>query len=165
MSGGREDRRKSARKRCRVRVRFWNDEIEGTAFTCDISSGGMYLETNTKFERGTRLHFELKLETGVFFVEGAIARVIKVPRTVRPVMKPGVGVRFVDPTEAIRKVSNEPPPHDGLELDLSELTQLATVYVRDIKRGQITGQIRPRQLKSWLLRRVGIRRLRQYRSA
>ena len=135
MSGGREDRRKSTRRRHRVRVRFWNDEIEGTGFTGDISNSGMYIETDAKLDKGTRLHFELKLETGAFFAEGVVARTFKVPRTVRPVMKPGVGVRFMDPTEAIRKVSNETPPHDGLELDLTDLAKLATVYVRDIKRG------------------------------
>lgn len=135
MSISREDRRKNARRRCRLRVRFWNDELEGSGFTCDISRGGMYVETDVKLEKGTRLHFELKLETGSFFAEGVVARKISVPRSVRPVMKAGVGVRFMDLTEAIRKVSSDPEPYDGLELDLTDLAELVTVYVRDIKRG------------------------------
>jgi Tfp pilus assembly protein PilZ len=155
MSSGREDRRKTARRRCRVRVRFWNDELEGSGFTCDISSSGMYIETDMKLEQGTRLHFELKLETGAFFAEGVIARTIKVHRTVRPVMKPGVGVRFMDLTEAIRKVSNETPPHDGLELDLSDIAKLATVYVRDIKRGGLFVTVeKPPEVESTVTIRV-----------
>lgn len=134
MSGGRKDRRGSARRRCRVRVRFWNDELEGSGFTCDISNRGMFIETPVKLAKGTRLHFELKLETGEFLIEGVVARVLKAHRSAQPVIKPGVGVRFLDLTEAIRKVGQELPP-DTLELDLRDLAQLATVYVRDIKRG------------------------------
>jgi Tfp pilus assembly protein PilZ len=134
MSGGRKDRRGSARRRCRVRVRFWNNELEGSGFTRDISNRGMFIETPMKLAKGTRLHFELQLETGEFLIEGVVARVLKAHPNAQPVIKPGVGVRFLDLTVAIRKVGQELPP-DTLELDLRDLATLATVYVRDIKRG------------------------------
>jgi len=135
MSAKRDERRRSERRRCRVQVKFWNDELEGLGFTGDISNRGLFIETTQALAVGTRLHLEIKLETGTFYAEGVVARLLKVPRSVQSVMKRGLGVRILDLTEVIRKVSTPEIPGSGLEIDLRDLSKLATVYVRDIKRG------------------------------
>ncbi len=135
MSKRSKERRRSERRRCRVRVKFWNDELEATGFTSDISNRGMFIETTKKLEAGTRLHLELQLETGSYYAEAVVARALKTPRTAQPVVQAGLGLRIMDLTEAIRAVAEAEVPDKGLEVDLSDLAQLATVYVRDIKRG------------------------------
>ncbi len=134
MSKKRKERRRSERRRCRVNVKFWNDEFEAAGFTADISNRGMFIETSKKLDLGTRVHLELKLETGPFYAEAVVARALKTPRTAQPVIKAGLGLRMMDLTEAIRQIAEE-EPEQGFEVDLSDLAQLATVYVRDIKRG------------------------------
>ncbi len=135
MSGKRTERRRSERRRCRLNVRFWNDDLDVSGFTVDISNRGMFIETNKSLKTGTRLHLEIKLENGPFYLEAVVARVLKAPRTAQPVVQTGLGLRFVDLAEAIRQVSEQEAPEQGLEVDLSDLGKLATVYVRDIKRG------------------------------
>lgn len=129
-----DERRQGVRKRARLRVRFWNEEIEGSGFTADISTGGLFLETGKKLTPRTRLHLEIELKSGSFYCEGVVARVLKASREVRPVIKPGVGIRFVGLLEAFHQLTAGPATNE-LEMDLRDPAKLATVYVRDIKRG------------------------------
>ena len=135
MSKKSKERRRSERRRYRVSVKFWNDEFEASGFTADISNRGMFIETSKKLDLDTRVHLELKLKTGPFYAEAVVARVLKTPTTAQPVVKAGLGLRLMDLIEAIRQVAEEEEPDQGLEVDLSDLAKLATVYVRDIKRG------------------------------
>lgn len=135
MAAKRKERRGGERRRCRVRIKFWNDEIEASGFTADISSRGLFVETSKTLSVGTRLHLELELETGSFYAEAVVARALNAPRTAQPVVQAGLGLRLMDITEAIRAVAEQELLDKGLELDLRDLAKLATVYVRDIKRG------------------------------
>lgn len=129
---GRE-RRGAPRQRRRLRVRFWNDSLETSGFTTDVSASGLFIESSTVAPPGTRLHLEMTLESGPFFAECVVARVLRAARNVQPVVKGGIGVRFVGLDEALAGLGSK--PDDGLRLDLRDPEKLATVYVRDIKRG------------------------------
>ena len=100
MAAKRKERRGSERRRCRVRIKFWNDEIEATGFTADISSRGLFVETSKTLSVGTRLHLELELETGSFSAEAVVARALNAPRTAQPVVQAGLGLRLLGITEA-----------------------------------------------------------------
>ncbi len=129
-----KDRRRGSRNRARLRVRMWNDEIDVTGLTRDISVSGVFVETRVPVPQRSRVHLELTLESGSFYAEGIVARTVKAPRALAAVKKPGVGVRFVGLLEEFyRETAAEPT--DQVEMDLTDPEQLATVYARDIKRG------------------------------
>lgn len=128
------DRRRATRRRVRLRVRFWNDEIEGTGFTSTVSRADLFVETPKTLEPGTRLHLEIGMKSGPFFAEGVVARVLRASRTVQPVVKPGVGLRLVGLLEELRDAAGG-GAEEQLVMDLTDPAALAAVYVRDIERG------------------------------
>ncbi len=145
------ERRRSKRRRRRLGVRFWNDEVEGSGFTRDISNTGLMIETTTPVDIGGRIHLELKLPDGEpYYAEGLVVRKKVYPRQAASLFKPGLGVKFVGMSEAIREVmraqSHRPPSplcddttRDPGELlvDLREPDELRRVYDCDIRHGGV----------------------------
>lgn len=75
------------------RVRFPLRLADGTpAIVCELSAGGMYLETRTPLAPGQLLEFELH-PPGSHFAFTAKGIVVEVNPRLRP---PGVRVRFTD---------------------------------------------------------------------
>ncbi len=130
---GRE-RRRTGRHRVRVPVRLWNDDEELSGFSADLSSTGAFFETQKRLEVGTAYHLEFTLETGSFFAECVVARVLRASRQVQPVVKSGAGLRFLGIAEVVRELQGE-NKRDGLEVDLQDRDQLELIYERDIRRG------------------------------
>ncbi len=130
---GRE-RRRTGRHRVRVPVRLWNDDEELSGFSADLSSTGAFFETQKRLEVGTAYHLEFTLETGSFFAECVVARVLRASRQVQPVVKSGAGLRFLGIAEVVRELQGE-NKRDGLEVDLQDRDRLELIYQRDIRRG------------------------------
>ncbi len=66
MDADRKERRRGSRKGARLRVRMWNDEIDVTGLTKDISVSGIFVETRVSVPLRSRVHLELTLESGLF---------------------------------------------------------------------------------------------------
>jgi Tfp pilus assembly protein PilZ len=137
------DRRRARRVRRRLKLRFWNDGLEGRGFTHDLSVTGMLIETTTAVEIGTRLHIELDLpDEGTYFSEVQVRRKKVIPRQAQSMYKPGLGVRVVGLVEAL-KGGTSPRTLDGrttraaLEVDLRDRTILQEIYERDVRHGAL----------------------------
>lgn len=137
------ENRKAPRDRVRLKLRFWNEGLEGRGFTRDASSCGLFIETATPVDTGTQLHFEVELHAGPFLGECVVMRAERISGTLAPVRKPGIGVRLMGLSEAIHQHGARAPRRE-LEMDLSDLEKLAIVYVRDIKRGGVFILCNPR---------------------
>jgi Tfp pilus assembly protein PilZ len=131
------DRRSNSRRRTRLRVRFWNDDVEGSGFTADVSDTGLFVQTSMKIDVGVRLHLEIELEKSSFFAEGVVARKRIFPQYARTHFKSGIGLRLVGLGEAIRHIQPEEPaaPQGGLEVDLRDPGELRRIYDRDVMLG------------------------------
>ncbi len=72
------EKRGAPRYRVRLSVRFWNDHIEGRAYTTDLSETGLLLEdVPSVVTTHQRLHLEVRLPEGPFFAEAKVARIIE----------------------------------------------------------------------------------------
>ena len=142
------ERRRSKRRRRRLGVRFWSDEVEGSGFTRDISNTGLMIETTTPVDIGKRIHLELKLPDGEpYYAEGVVVRRKVYPRQASSLFKPGLGIKFVSLGEAIRAImraeSQRSPSDDTtrdpyeLLVDLREPDELRRVYDCDIRHGAV----------------------------
>jgi hypothetical protein len=117
-----------------VGVRLWNDDEELSGFSSDLSKTGVFFETRKLLEAGTAYHLEFTLETGSFFAECVVARVLRASRQVQPVVKSGAGLRFLGIAEVVRELEGETKKR-GLEVDLQDRDRLELIYERDIRRG------------------------------
>ena len=137
------DRRGARRVRQRLKLRFWNDRLEGRAFTHDLSVTGLLIETTTAVEIGTRLHLELDLpDESSYFCEVEVARKKVIPRHAQSMYKPGLGLRVVGLVEALEEQADPksrkgPAPRDSLEIDLRDRSVLQEIYDRDVRHGAL----------------------------
>ncbi len=148
------ERREQERRPRRVQVHFWK---RGTSKRCrgysaNISTGGMYIDTNTLVSTGSRIRLEVGADQHTFMAEAVVARVNKSLQTLRP---SGMGVRFLTieelvcelipeiasvaperrqpPTEA---TAGEPPlPEGSYRLSFADRHQFLEVYRRDLSTG------------------------------
>jgi hypothetical protein len=131
-----KDRRRGLRKAARLATRFWNDEIEATCFTRDLSASGVFLATREPLVVRSRLHLEFELSSGPFFTEGVVVRVVEEPTTEQSVVERGVGIRVISLLEEFHQTTaHNATGAQPLELDLTDSHVLLTTFVRDIKRG------------------------------
>ncbi len=136
MAEEKKDRRRGLRKAACVATRFWNDEIEATCLTTDLSASGVFLVTRKPLVARTRLHLEFELTSGPFFAEGVVVRVVKASTTVQSVVKQGVGIRLISLLEQFHQTTaDDATAEQPLEVDLTDSDVLLTTYVRDITRG------------------------------
>jgi hypothetical protein len=136
MAKEEKDRRRGLRKAARLAVRFWNDEIEATCNTSDLSASGVFLATREPLVVRTRLHLEFELSSGPFFAEGVVVRVVEESTTEQSVVEPGVGIRVISLLEEFHQTTaDDTTGAQPLELDLTDSAVLLTTFVRDIKRG------------------------------
>ncbi|MBW2280791.1 MAG: PilZ domain-containing protein [Deltaproteobacteria bacterium] len=138
------DRRRSKRVKHRLKLRFWDEDINGRGFTHDISVTGLLIETTSAVPIGARLHIEVELpEERRYLTEVSVVRKKVIPREAHSVFKPALGVRLVGLREAIRDAGSAAQTQDGatddgtLRIDLSGRAALQEVYDRDIKHGAL----------------------------
>ena len=137
-TGKRPERRHAPRKRARIQTRFWNKDGEGRGYTSDISGGGLFVETRRHFDRGTRLHVELTLKDGPFFIETVVARNVTPPVEVTPVIRSGLGLRVVGLAEVAKSLveeSKEAASIPKLEVNLQDRERLRKAFEHEINRG------------------------------
>ncbi len=138
------ERRERARRPRRVQVKFWPRSSEKCyrGYSANISTGGMYIETNHHLPpRGARIRLEVG-EDG-FMVEAVVARVNKSVQTLRP---SGMGVRFLEIEELVSELLPEfastapterqtPLPEGSYRLRFPGPEPFLAVYRRDLATG------------------------------
>ena len=136
MGGVREERRAAPRKKIRLKVRYWNDDLEGSGHTADVSAVGLFVESIKAPNAGDRLHLELTLPEGSFFAEGIVARTVKTPRSAQHLIKSGFAIRFVSFGERLEPAASKAGAGSGaLRIDLTDPIRLSTVFANEIKSG------------------------------
>lgn len=104
VSGGTmlaKNQRRAPRVKRRMKVEFGKDDLSSSGFTQDLSIGGMLLQTQNVLPLGTRIHFHVTLPDDHFYGEGMVVRHKPVPRELRTVERPAMGIRFLAPHEVI----------------------------------------------------------------
>ena len=76
--------RKQNRARKRLMVRYGEETPDQTAFTQNLSEGGMYVKTNDVLPPGTELTLEIQTEEGTFVLQGCNRLGKTGPRESRP---------------------------------------------------------------------------------
>ena len=142
------ERREQERRPRRVPVGFWKqgDDKRYRGYSANISTGGMYIDTNNLVGVGSRIRLEVGTGEHAFMVEAMVARVSKSLQTLRT---SGMGVRFLTIDELVGELipeisSGVAPPDDPGEAPLPEGSyrmrfadrqQLREVYRRDLATG------------------------------
>ncbi len=137
------ERREQERRSRRIQVGFWKS---GTAkryrgYSANISTGGMYVETNNLISRGCRIRLEVGSGEHSFMAEAMVARVNKSLQTLRP---SGMGVRFLTVEELLGELIPEIAsgaavsaalPEGTYQLHFADRHQFLEVYQRDLSTG------------------------------
>jgi len=131
------ERRRAPRRRRRLKMRYWNQDLDGLGYTVDMSQTGLLIETHKKVPVGTRLHLEIFLPEGSFFCECVISRILQSTSAVAPVLKSGMGVRFVNFGEVLRAMADFQSDAElkNLVIDLRDPEKFKKTFEQDIKRG------------------------------
>jgi uncharacterized protein (TIGR02266 family) len=87
--------RQDSRIPASLRVSFAAGWRTGSAFTRDVSPGGLFLKTARPFAPGTRLSLSIALPSGAVRAEGEVRRLVE--KSAGSGLIPGIGVRFLDP--------------------------------------------------------------------
>lgn len=136
MEKERADRRRAQRRRARLKLRFWNDQLDLVGYTSDVSSTGLFIETRKRVDAETRVHLEVYFKGRSFFAEGVVVRVLRLQMGAETVIKSGLGVRLLSLSEAVRTALAEQQSGDRiLILDVQTLADVQALVNRDIKRG------------------------------
>ncbi|MEM7350215.1 MAG: PilZ domain-containing protein [Acidobacteriota bacterium] len=139
------ERREQERRARRVEVRYQPRGVEKRyrGYSANISTGGMYIDTNHLVPQGTRIRLEVGAGEAGFVIEAAVARVNKSLQTLRP---SGMGVRFLEIGELLSEVMPEirsvqpetddkPLPPGTYRLHFADSKQFFEVYDRDLSTG------------------------------
>ena len=92
-----KDKRGRHRTRRRILVRYGVDRPERTAFTKDLSEGGLSLRTNQVFAPGTVLQLELEFPERTFSLWARVAWAKHVPPQLAHVLECGMGLALIEP--------------------------------------------------------------------
>ncbi len=92
-----KDKRGRHRTRRRVLVRYGVDRPEKTAFTQNLSEGGLYLKTNSVFAPGTVLQLAVEFPDRTFSLWARVAWAKQVPPQLAHVLPCGMGLSLIEP--------------------------------------------------------------------
>ena len=128
------EKRKHRRLSRRLTVRYGERELDHTAFTTDVSSGGCFVTAARLPPLDTRLHLQLQLgpERCLYF-EGMVRRHKQVPAGLTTSARGGFSVRFLPPAEAMTEVLGTVP--GPLLLRFASPTALAQAWTRELRVG------------------------------
>lgn len=96
-AGSWTSRRSKQRAAKRLVVRYGTETPDQTAFTQNLSDGGMYVRTDSVLPVGTELMVEIQTEDGTFALRGVIAWAKKVPANLAHLLHAGMGIQLTDP--------------------------------------------------------------------
>lgn len=102
LDGRRIEDRIAKRSSRRLMVRFGAHAPDRTGFTQNISVTGLFLKTNSVLPPGTTVAIEIHFPQGTFSQWARVAWAKKVPPQLAHVLECGMGLHYVDPTEAWR---------------------------------------------------------------
>lgn len=91
------EKRDVHRTRRRVRVRYGVERLEKTAFTQNVSEGGLFLRTNQVFAPGTVLQIEVEFSDRKFSLWARVAWAKQVPPQLAHVVECGMGLSLIEP--------------------------------------------------------------------
>ncbi len=138
------ERRERERRPRRLQVSFWQSGTDKRyrGYSANISTGGMYIDTNHLVAAGSRIRIEVGSGAHSFLAEAMVARVNKSVHTLRP---SGMGVRFLMIEELIgelipeiaSRATDQPPPlpEGAYRLRFADREQFLEVYRRDLSTG------------------------------
>ena len=93
----RGEKRGRGRTKRRLMVRYGQQVADRTAFTKNVSSTGLFLQTNHVFGPGTTVQVQIHFPDRVFSHWARVAWAKKVPPQLAHVLECGMGVCFLDP--------------------------------------------------------------------
>ena len=149
------ERRGEERRSRRAQISFWQrgSEKRYRGYSANISSGGMYIDTNHLAPKGTRIRLEVGSDREGFMAEAVVARVNKSVQALRP---SGMGLRFLTIEELLGELmpemnsvpdaSEAPLPEGTYQLRFATHQQFFEVYERDLATGGLfipTGEPAP----------------------
>jgi hypothetical protein len=132
------EKRRNRRYPKRTRVRYGEGAFTHTGFTSDISATGLFLVTSHMLPVGTRLHVEVAAEgERLVFFEGLVARQKMVAPELRQVMRAGMGVRLLTPSELLGELVPQVRDKEAAQLVVTfeSPEKLKDSYERELKRG------------------------------
>jgi hypothetical protein len=91
------DKRGRHRTSRRALVRYGVERPEKTAFTKNLSEGGLFLRTNQVFAPGTLLQVEIEFPDRTFRMWGRVAWAKQVPPQLAHVLDCGMGIALIEP--------------------------------------------------------------------
>ena len=92
------EKRGRQRKKTRLSVRFGAERPEKLGFITDVSTGGVYISTNTVFPQGSVVHLQVQLPGGEkLLLQGRVMRARRVASSLVMMMSGGMGVRLENP--------------------------------------------------------------------
>ena len=124
---GRE-RRRHARVKTRMQVRFGPGDLAHSGYSQDISASGLYLQAGVIYSPGTILLLQIEYPDGAVTKRGAIRWSRDLPPAFKRNLRCGMGVEFLETARA-EKASEpartaEPPPkprsHKGAPAEMSD---------------------------------------------
>jgi hypothetical protein len=129
-----------------MRARLWTEERALSGFSTDVSDSGFYVEANSLFPIGTRVHVELIPPGGhSFLAEAIVVRHKTVPPSMRAVVHCGMGLRLLSLSELTshepqraQEAQPEPATTEWVTVDLSEPTALLEALDQGISEGLLT---------------------------
>ena len=139
------ERRERARRPRRVQIKFRprGSQRSYRGYSANISVGGMYIDTNSLVQQGSRIRLQVGSGNDSFVVEAVVARVNKSHQTLRP---SGMGVRFLKIEELVEELLPEigsraeskdlpPLPEGAYRLRFTDREKFLGVYHRDLATG------------------------------
>lgn len=132
------EKRRNRRYPRRSRVRYGEGGFTHAGFTSDISATGLFLVTSHILPVGTRLHVEVNIEAErLLFFEGLVARQKVVAPELRQVMRAGMGLRLLAPSELLAELVPQVRDKEAAQLVVGYDTRekLKDSYERELKRG------------------------------
>ena len=79
-------------------VKYGAEKADRTAFTKNVSTTGLHIQTNHVFKPGTTLQIEIHMPDKVFSMWARVAWAKKVPAQLAHVLECGMGLSFVNPS-------------------------------------------------------------------
>lgn len=146
------DRRRTPRFAARIKVSFQSVDDLVTAYTADLSRGGLYVAASVQLPPGTEVQLSLELADGSApaRIPARVAYVLGPQQAAAQGRQPGMGMQFrdVDTEELGRRIaaylssSVEPSPKPREEEKTEEPLHVLVVEDSAIQRGRVVGALR-----------------------
>jgi hypothetical protein len=139
-----KESRKSNRASKRFQVDYGVSELDSKGFTKNISIGGLYLASSKLLDVGTRVHLRIYVANEFFLAEGQVVHVKQVPPNLRRIEPQGMGIRFVNPAEIVRKlVPSKQRQSDRFALECQNANSLDYILKEQLKASVLVFPVKP----------------------